>query len=79
MECDLQSYEAFMPTLCERGADCALHEEEWIIRFNGKIYVLIIPEDAFQKQKAEIVSSDQSPGNLQEVEGKVRKEDQATP
>ena len=78
MECDLQSYEAFMPTLCERGADCALHNEEWIIRFNGKIYVLIIPENALQKQKAKGLSRDKSPGNPQEVEKHVRDKDKET-
>ena len=67
-----------MPTLCERGADCALHDEEWIIRFNGKIYVLIIPEDALQKQKAKGLSSDKSPGDIQEVEGKVWDKNTAT-
>jgi len=67
-----------MPTLCERGADCALHDEEWIIRFNGKIYVLIIPDNAIQKQKAKSVSSDKSPGDIQEVEGEIRDKNQET-
>ena len=51
---------------------------EWVIYLDGVIYAKVIPEDAIQKQKAKSVFSDQPPGNLQKVEGKVRDKNQET-
>ena len=47
MDCDLDEIDDLMRHLCEtKAAECIFHDDkgEWIVRVDGKIYVLVIPE-----------------------------------
>ena len=47
MDCDLNDFNELMHHLCETGAaECVIDDDrgEWIVRIDGKIYVLVVPE-----------------------------------